>query len=161
MGLKSIGPESMTNFPGGPLRGSTRAWRFIETGASPGNFLDLLCDVGYVGHVPGAPLLQKLPVGGGDDRVREVNKQECKADQQGREVDRVIVERDPIEWGSPAAKSKDGVRYRRKVMKNNKRAIKFYKKVGFDIEGRLKEFVFRDGKWIDVIIMGFVNKHEG
>jgi UDP-4-amino-4,6-dideoxy-N-acetyl-beta-L-altrosamine N-acetyltransferase len=41
-----------------------------------------------------------------------------------------------------------------KVLENNIRAIKLYKKLGFEKEGILKEFIFRDNKWLDVIIMG-------
>ncbi len=43
------------------------------------------------------------------------------------------------------------------VIENNHKAINFYKKVGFFKEGTLKEFIFKDGKWLDVIIMGIVN----
>lgn len=43
------------------------------------------------------------------------------------------------------------------VIENNQKAIQFYKKSGFNEEGRLKEFVFKDGKWYDVIVMGIIN----
>jgi len=43
------------------------------------------------------------------------------------------------------------------VIDNNQKAIYFYKKSGFNEEGRLKEFVFKDGQWHDVIIMGITN----
>lgn len=43
------------------------------------------------------------------------------------------------------------------VIDNNKKAINFYKKSGFSEEGRLKEFVFKDGQLHDVIIMGITN----
>lgn len=43
------------------------------------------------------------------------------------------------------------------VIENNEKAIQFYRKSGFNEEGRLKEFVFKDGKWHDVIIMGIIN----
>ncbi len=47
------------------------------------------------------------------------------------------------------------------VMEDNERAIKLYTKLGFKEEGKLKEFVNRDGKWIDVIVMGIINpKHK-
>lgn len=46
------------------------------------------------------------------------------------------------------------------VIDTNKKAISFYKKSGFIEEGRLKEFVFKNGNWYDVIIMGFI-KREG
>lgn len=42
------------------------------------------------------------------------------------------------------------------VIESNKRAIDFYKKSGFIEEGRLKEFVFKDGNWQDVIVMGII-----
>ncbi len=45
------------------------------------------------------------------------------------------------------------------VIETNKNAIEFYKKHGFQEEGRLKEFVFRDGKWLDVIVMGRINEN--
>ena len=43
------------------------------------------------------------------------------------------------------------------VINNNQKAIDFYKKEGFNEEGRLKEFVFKDGYWLDVIVMGIMN----
>jgi len=43
------------------------------------------------------------------------------------------------------------------VIENNERAINFYKKSGFNEEGRLKEFILKDGKWHDVIVMGIIN----
>ena len=43
------------------------------------------------------------------------------------------------------------------VIDTNQKAINFYKKSGFSEEGRLKEFVFKDGQWHDVIVMGIVN----
>ena len=43
------------------------------------------------------------------------------------------------------------------VIDNNIKAINFYKKSGFSEEGRLKEFVFKDGQWHDVRIMGITN----
>ena len=44
------------------------------------------------------------------------------------------------------------------VLSNNTRALKFYKKLGFLEEGRLKEFVYKNGKWHDVVIMGITNR---
>lgn len=44
------------------------------------------------------------------------------------------------------------------VTENNEHAINFYKKSGFNEEGRLKEFIFRDGRWLDVIVMGIINR---
>ncbi len=46
------------------------------------------------------------------------------------------------------------------VMEDNEKAINLYKKFGFREEGRLREFVRRGGKWIDVVIMGMVNPFE-
>lgn len=43
------------------------------------------------------------------------------------------------------------------VFEDNERALTFYRKVGLKEEGRLREFVLRDGKWKDVIIMGIIN----
>ncbi len=42
------------------------------------------------------------------------------------------------------------------VFSFNKRAIRSYEKVGFKIEGTLKEQIFRDGKYHDEIIMGIL-----
>ncbi len=42
------------------------------------------------------------------------------------------------------------------VIAGNKRAIDFYEKSGFSEEGRLKEFVLKEGNWQDVIIMGII-----
>lgn len=47
------------------------------------------------------------------------------------------------------------------VLEDNKRAIGFYEKSGFSKEGILKEFVLRDEKWCDVIVMGIINKNMG
>lgn len=46
------------------------------------------------------------------------------------------------------------------VMDINDKATNFYKKAGFMEEGRLKEFVFRNGKWHDMIIMGITSPEE-
>ncbi|WP_129597817.1 UDP-4-amino-4,6-dideoxy-N-acetyl-beta-L-altrosamine N-acetyltransferase [Methanohalophilus profundi] len=46
------------------------------------------------------------------------------------------------------------------VIENNERAINFYKKAGFIQEGRLKEFVLKNGSWHDVIVMGLTNDKE-
>ncbi len=45
------------------------------------------------------------------------------------------------------------------VIESNKRAIDFYEKSGFIEEGRLKEFVFKDGNWLDVIVMGIIKRN--
>lgn len=47
------------------------------------------------------------------------------------------------------------------VIAINERAINFYKKSGFIEEGRLKEFVFKDGRWHDVIVMGILSREKG
>lgn len=43
------------------------------------------------------------------------------------------------------------------VIENNIKAIHFYEKNNFKIEGRLKEFILKENKWIDILIMGFIN----
>ena len=45
------------------------------------------------------------------------------------------------------------------VISNNISAINLYKKAGFKEEGRLREFVLKEKKWHDVLIMG-VTKNE-
>ncbi len=40
------------------------------------------------------------------------------------------------------------------VIESNERAIGFYKKSGFRTEGRLREFVLKDGRRMDVVVMG-------
>ena len=44
------------------------------------------------------------------------------------------------------------------VIEDNKQVIILHRMIGFQEEGRLKEFVFKDNKWKDVIIMGIINK---
>ncbi len=44
------------------------------------------------------------------------------------------------------------------VIEINTHAIKFYKKNKFQLEGRLREFVNREGKYLDVLIMGIINE---
>ncbi len=44
------------------------------------------------------------------------------------------------------------------VIESNKQVINLHKKMGFQEEGRLKDFVMKDGKWKDVIIMGITDK---
>jgi len=46
------------------------------------------------------------------------------------------------------------------VIETNKHAIEFYKKQGFKKEGKLKEFVYKNGEWIDVIVMGMINEND-
>lgn len=47
------------------------------------------------------------------------------------------------------------------VEQDNLRAIKFYKMAGFKLEGRLKGFVLKNGKWLDLIIMGLARRAYG
>lgn len=44
------------------------------------------------------------------------------------------------------------------VFSFNKRAIKSYEKVGFKVEGVLREQIYREGKYHDEIIMGILRK---
>lgn len=44
------------------------------------------------------------------------------------------------------------------VLENNQRAIIFYRKLGFKEEGKLREFVYREGVWYDAIIMGITEE---
>jgi len=46
------------------------------------------------------------------------------------------------------------------VVEDNLRAIEFYKKNGFVKEGKIKECVFRDREWKDMIMMGIINNKE-
>lgn len=43
------------------------------------------------------------------------------------------------------------------VQKNNESAIKLYKKIGFNIEGEIRESVFKDGQFYDEYIMSILN----
>jgi len=47
------------------------------------------------------------------------------------------------------------------VFEDNERAIALYKRLGFVEEGRLREFVFREGRWKDVIVMGITEEEYG
>jgi UDP-4-amino-4,6-dideoxy-N-acetyl-beta-L-altrosamine N-acetyltransferase len=47
---------------------------------------------------------------------------------------------------------------RLEVTSNNERAINFYKRSGFSEEGKLREFVLKDEKWHDVIVMGMIRR---
>lgn len=46
------------------------------------------------------------------------------------------------------------------VLEDNQKAIKLYKKLGFSEEGRLRQFIFKDAKWKDVIVMGIINPYK-
>jgi putative acetyltransferase len=45
------------------------------------------------------------------------------------------------------------------VFIDNQPGVNLYQKFGFEIEGRSKQFAFRDGQYIDVYLMGRI-KHE-
>lgn len=45
-----------------------------------------------------------------------------------------------------------------RVLSDNEPAIKSYKKVGFSYEGRARDMVFLDGKYVDVVFMSIINK---
>jgi UDP-4-amino-4,6-dideoxy-N-acetyl-beta-L-altrosamine N-acetyltransferase len=47
---------------------------------------------------------------------------------------------------------------RLEVIEGNNRAVRFYRKMGFRREGRLKEFVFKEGQWRDVIVMAMIDR---
>lgn len=42
------------------------------------------------------------------------------------------------------------------VIDGNERAVAFYKKSGFNEEGRLREFIFKDSKWHNITVMGII-----
>lgn len=44
------------------------------------------------------------------------------------------------------------------VIEDNERALNFYRRMGFQEEGRLKEFVFKDNQWKDVVVMGMIKQ---
>lgn len=43
------------------------------------------------------------------------------------------------------------------VVENNQRAIRLYEKIGFVQEGRLRQSVFKNGRYFDVIVMSILN----
>lgn len=43
------------------------------------------------------------------------------------------------------------------VFSTNERAINLYKKVGFKLEGELREMLFQDGVYVDVYVYGLLN----
>jgi RimJ/RimL family protein N-acetyltransferase len=42
------------------------------------------------------------------------------------------------------------------VFENNPRAIRAYEKAGFVHEGRLRQAEFKDGKYIDILVMSIL-----
>ena len=42
------------------------------------------------------------------------------------------------------------------VFENNPRAIRAYEKAGFVLEGRLRQAEFKDGKYIDILVMSIL-----
>lgn len=46
-----------------------------------------------------------------------------------------------------------------RVFSFNERAIKLYRNLGFDEEGKLKEQLYRDGNWHDIIFMGLLKRN--
>ena len=44
------------------------------------------------------------------------------------------------------------------VLKNNLRAINFYKKIGFKEEGINRQAIYKNGEFVDVIIMGILKE---
>jgi RimJ/RimL family protein N-acetyltransferase len=46
-----------------------------------------------------------------------------------------------------------------KVYEDNERAIRCYQKVGFQIEGRLRQDCYQDGRYLDTVVMGLL-RHE-
>ncbi|MFN3699530.1 MAG: UDP-4-amino-4,6-dideoxy-N-acetyl-beta-L-altrosamine N-acetyltransferase, partial [Dictyoglomus sp.] len=63
----------------------------------------------------------------------------------------VILEKSALELAFSIAKLHT---LKLEVIESNQNAMSFCKRMGFQEEGRLKEFVFKEGKWQDVIIMG-------
>ncbi len=45
-----------------------------------------------------------------------------------------------------------------RVFANNERAIRAYRSVGFVEEGRLREEIFREGRWLDSVVMGILQR---
>lgn len=46
------------------------------------------------------------------------------------------------------------------VFASNRRAIRAYEKCGFELEGRLRDGAFIDGRWEDVLVLGLLNSQE-
>lgn len=45
------------------------------------------------------------------------------------------------------------------VIEDNEKALKLYRRFGFEKEGELRDFVFKNGKYKNVIIMGIIKKN--
>lgn len=45
-----------------------------------------------------------------------------------------------------------------RVFSTNERAIRAYKSVGFVEEGRMREEIYRGGRWIDAVVMGILQR---
>ncbi|MCP8615287.1 GNAT family N-acetyltransferase [Salirhabdus salicampi] len=45
-----------------------------------------------------------------------------------------------------------------KVFSFNNKAVEMYEKFGFKIEGKLRESLYRNGKWHDIYVMGLLKK---
>ncbi|MGB9790121.1 GNAT family N-acetyltransferase [Thermotoga caldifontis] len=52
------------------------------------------------------------------------------------------------------AKQKGFKKIQLEVMEHNERAIRLYKKFGFEIEGRKKKAICMDGQYFDLLVMG-------
>jgi len=46
------------------------------------------------------------------------------------------------------------------VFASNGRAVRAYEKCGFEREGMLKEAAYIDGEWVDVLVMGLLERHD-
>jgi len=46
------------------------------------------------------------------------------------------------------------------LIEDNEKAMKLYKRCGFKIEGELQDYVFKNGEYKNVIIMGKINEDE-
>jgi len=46
------------------------------------------------------------------------------------------------------------------TMETNENALRLYRKLGFEEEGRLKEYVHKEGCWHSVIVLSIINKRD-
>lgn len=44
------------------------------------------------------------------------------------------------------------------TLESNEKALKLYLKLGFSIEGKYREAIFRDGDFVNLVLMGLLNK---